>query len=109
MEDSERGSGSHWVAMIKRDDISFYFDSFGFIPPIAIIDFLKPSKIAYSDNDIQYLTSVQCGLYCIAWMKYMQGSKNMLKRYNNFINLFSEDETKNDKILFKILQMEMMI
>jgi len=106
MQNSDRGNGTHWVAIVKRDDISFYFDSYGFIPPIAIIDFLKPSKIAYTDNDIQFLTSVQCGYFCIAWGKYMKNSKNMLKDYNSFINIFSENEKLNDTILLTILKKE---
>jgi hypothetical protein len=106
MEDSNVGNGSHWVAMIKRDDTSLYFDSYGFICPIAVIDFLKPSKIAYTDNDIQFLTSVQCGLFCIAFLKYMKGSNFLLKDYNDFINIFSENEKLNDQILFAILKKE---
>ena len=106
MQNSTEGNGSHWIAFIKRDDTSFYFDSYGFVPPIAIIDFLKPSKIAYSDNDVQYLTSQECGWYCISFLKYMQNSKNILVDYNKFINLFSEDEKKNDKILFDVLSVE---
>jgi hypothetical protein len=111
MEDSNKGSGSHWCSIMKRGDVSIYFDSYGFPPPIAIMDFLRPSKIAYSSNDIQYLTSVLCGYFCISWMKYMQpyknaGSKKLLEKYDQFINLFSENEKQNDNILKEILNIE---
>lgn len=109
MQNVDDGPGTHWVAMIKRPNISLYFDSYGFPPAISMIDFLRPSKIAYSSNDIQYLKSILCGYFVIAWLKYLQpfnDVKILLQKYDEFINLFSEDERKNDLILKKLLKLK---
>ena len=109
MQNSNAGNGTHWVCCVKRTNLSIYFDSFGFTAPIAVIDFLKPSVIAYSNNDIQFMASSACGWFCIAFLKFIQRYINgnhepLLNKYNQFITMFSEDEVKNDAILTKLLE-----
>jgi len=106
LQNSNDGNGTHWTCLLKRNDVSLYFDSYGFICPISVIDFLKPSIISYNINDIQHLNSILCGYFCIGIMKYLlpyvNDTKKLLNKYNDFINLFSESEIKNDKILMKL-------
>jgi hypothetical protein len=107
MQDSGVGEGTHWVAFIKNKGTSYYFDSYGISPPIAVMDFLKGSKIGYSSNDIQSLSSGECGWFCLAFLLCLQDMRNALSKYNNFVNLFSENEEKNDAILYKLLGLEL--
>ena len=103
MQDSGVGEGTHWLELIKNKGVSYYFDSYDVSPPIAVMDFLKGSKIGYSINDIQSISSGECGFFCLGWFKYLKGSKNIAKDYDDFINLFSENEERNDAILYKLL------
>ena len=96
--------GSHWVAMIKRGNIILYFDSFGAIPIKSIVKNKGKNKLAYSNYIVQDLDSTQRGLFCIAFLHYIQYNKgNLADIYNDFINLFEHDTTLNDKILFEYL------
>ena len=72
--DDEDGSGTHWVCVVNSKDSKYvlYYDSFGvpFIDP-KIYTFLKTSKkkILYNQNQIQDITSVLCGYYCLKIIK----------------------------------------
>ena len=93
--------GDHWVALHCREDVSFYFDSFG-IPLIEtdIIQFMKKyyKKVIYNRKCIQDVSSVACGLFCISFIKNVYS----LKSYNLFVNHFTFNNLKaND---FKVLQ-----
>ena len=51
MNDAVDG-GSHWVALYLTTKQAFYFDSFGIMPPLDVIDFVKRMGIhllVYSD------------------------------------------------------------
>lgn len=110
MEDFEDGNGTHWVmCKIFKDGNALYFDSFGMREPIEVSDFLKPFKpYAYNHRVIQDLTSIRCGLFCIACDLYMQKHYNKNKdfgdNYDDFINLFSANKKSNDKILNELLK-----
>jgi len=122
MQDSDKGSGTHWVlAKIysdeERDDEnsssssdsedekfkSLYFDSFGLGMPIEVSNFLKPFRPVYCNNrQIQNIASTQCGWYCLAcdyYLEHAQHSKTYLDDYGKFINIFSDNPTKNLTIL----------
>lgn len=94
LEDSDgHQGGTHWVAM-WNDKEKKYFDSFGVICPEEIIKkFKKP--IFWSDKKIQHIKSTNCGWFCICFLYCMQHNKD----YNEFLNMFSENSLKNDKIL----------
>lgn len=96
------GSGTHWVAIVVLSNKLFYFDSFGCIPPIEVLRWKGKYKLGYSNFIIQDLKSTECGLYCIAFLHYIQKNKgDPTNNYNDFINLFEDTSFYNDAILFR--------
>src|SRR5215468_6955123 len=67
--DSNKGPGTHWVAVKKRGDKILYFDPFGIQPPKEVIRYYKPLKIYYSTRKIQKLNATNCGKLCINFLK----------------------------------------
>ena len=86
--------GTHFVAIyISSKNQLFYFDSFGFLPPIwnkPLLHFLKP----WLENDqfqivlyhpIQNFNSLFCGWFCAAFCLVIG---NNLMPIKNFIQIF---------------------
>lgn len=100
----ERNTGTHWTGLYikKNDDKAFYFDSFGFPPPQIIIKILKKQNIKcqYSLKLIQNINSSTCGMYVISFLLYLY-KKNYT--FENFLKLFSEIPSQNNKILDEML------
>jgi hypothetical protein len=64
LQDSDKGSGTHWTAIYKiNDGFSFYYDSFGFPAPENIEDTLH--KYEYNKNKFKILTLQVAGF--IVW------------------------------------------
>jgi hypothetical protein len=98
--DSSDNNGTHWVAYIYRKNISFYFDSFGIIPPLEVIDYSQCNKILYNNFIIQEKYSVLCGWYCIDFINYMMNQKTLNKEaYESFTHQFQNNEHVNDSIV----------
>lgn len=102
MQDHDKGHGTHWVfAKIFETGHGLYFDSFGFSPPINVQQFLKPcSPYAVNNRDIQDYYSENCGRFCLV-------CDALVKEYNdysNFLELWSDDKKRNDKILNELLK-----
>jgi hypothetical protein len=82
-----------------------YFDSYGIAPPKEVEQYVKKindCKIVYSTRQIQKLQTTECGYHCLSMlynMQYKRRSDNMIKDYENYINKFSNDLTKNLEIL----------
>ena len=78
--------GEHWVALKRKGDMYYYFDSFGL--PIVdrdIIKFMRDcEKVHYSKICIQDINSFKCGKFCIVFIKIV----NSLIDYLNFIKCF---------------------
>lgn len=98
--------GSHWVALFIDHHMNpYYFDSFGFPPPQDVIKFCKKTnkKIAYSQKQIQDVKSHCCGYYALSFCKYMSNKSDprlsTLNKFDNFLNMFSDDVKKNEQIL----------
>ena len=94
LQDSNK-SGSHWVSYCKRKDKIFYFNSYGvaFIPDIIKKQYPK-HKFICSIYRIQSMDSIQCGRYCILFVKSDIKNKN---DYNNFLLKFEKNNfLKND-------------
>lgn len=109
MEDEKDGNGTHWVfCKISEGKPAIYFDSFGVYPPEDVKKFLKPLKIMYNDRQIQNINSDMCGYYCSAlayFLKYDANPKKILEdNFFDFLNMFSDDTKKNDKILREYLK-----
>jgi hypothetical protein len=100
--------GSHWTALNINKNKGIYFDSFGCMPPQNVISFVKQKpniKFGYNNFIIQDLESEKCGFYCIAFLLFLNRSKNkdIYKATNDFIELFKDNTLENDEILKKYL------
>ena len=104
MQNERDGNGTHWVAM-KYGSIIEYYDSFGFYPPIEIMERAK-RDILYSSKQIQDIKSTACGWFCIACIiddYYANPTLNQKRKFENFAQRFSVDTTKNDSILYQLI------
>jgi len=104
LQSSTQGDGTHWTALIIRNDTALYFDSFGAPPSTEIIDFVKKRKrihLAFNNEIIQDLKSSNCGYYCLALILYVKhhGSIPLVQSAEDFTRLFMDDTKKNDAIL----------
>src|SRR5436190_23626312 len=77
--DSNKGFGTHWVAVKKRGDKILYFDPFGIQPPKEVIRYYKPLKVYYSTTKVQKLNATNFGKLCIQFLK----SKKFFSIYKN--------------------------
>ena len=92
-----------------RDKQAIYFDSFGCVPPLNVINFVKQrskTKLGYNNFIIQDLKSDACGFYCIGFILFVSQSKNknIYKSTNDFIKMFKDDTLKNALILKEYLE-----
>jgi len=105
MQSSSAGSGTHWIAFFLFKNICYYFDSFGAPPPVEIINFIKKKKgshLLFNNFIIQDLKSSNCGYFSLAFLLYMYQNRqksNLKEVFNEFVNNFADDTTKNDEIL----------
>ena len=105
LQSSTQGNGTHWTALAVIDNQVCAFDSFGAVPSTEIVKWKGTKSLAYSKYIIQDLNSTQCGLYCIAWLHYIQTNRlNIANRYNDFVNMFDPDTKSNDRILMSYLK-----
>jgi len=98
--------GTHWVCFYIEKKHACYFDSFGFIPPLQIRHFLKRyMPIAYSTKQVQNPRSHACGYYCLYFFWYMTRNKKvpLTKRFDMFMDLWSDDVSENQDRLKKYL------
>lgn len=66
--DSSTGSGTHWVAYYKNNNLTKYFDSFGNLqPPLELIKYLGP-HITYNYTKHQDYSTVNCGHLCLKFL-----------------------------------------
>lgn len=71
--DSIEGPGTHWVAYCKMQDIVYYFDSFGNLPPpIELIQYFGNNRIFYNNFNYQKFNTVICGQLCLVFLCKIQ-------------------------------------
>ena len=99
--DKSDGDGTHWTLCYKHPLKSYYFDSYGFVPPIEVEVKLKPYH--FNDEDIQDWNSKACGWYSLAFIKFLHDKQDKEVAFKEFLNLFSKKTTENDDILSKYL------
>ena len=86
-------------------NICYYFDSFGASPPLEVMDFIKKKKgshLLFNNFIIQNIKSSNCGYFALAFLLYMYQNRqksNLKEVFNEFVNNFADDTTKNDDIL----------
>ena len=110
--------GTHWVALVVRDNQAFYFDSFGAKCDNYVVEYCRRNRLNLAINVyiVQDLKSTECGLFCVALFKYLKTGKipkgiprefprnRLLELCNDFINLFEPDTRENDGILYQLLK-----
>ena len=62
--DESDNMGTHWTCLFIKDDKLIYFDSYGFAPPLEVLDYYKGENRFYNTFKIQKY-GVMCGHYCI--------------------------------------------
>ncbi len=67
------GTGTHWICWFNDNKSKFVetFNSMGLPPPEKIVNFLRTSGKQIQYNDIQYQPkdSINCGWYCVHYIK----------------------------------------
>jgi hypothetical protein len=102
LQPSTEGNGSHWCGLYYNFDKSYWFDSFGFVPPEEIELLLQDYD--YNDNDVQNINSSSCGFYVIAFIKFLYNKKDKYIAYKTFLNLFKTNTFQNERILKSLLE-----
>lgn len=68
--DSSDNPGTHWVAYVKYNSNSEYFDSFGNLkPPLELIKYLKDTSLKYNYIQHQTFGTTNCGHLCLRFLK----------------------------------------
>lgn len=65
-------AGTHWVSLYTDKDKTYYFDSFGDIPPQEVLSW-SPKPVVFNDYQIQHFSSKMCGEHSIGALGVMQG------------------------------------
>ena len=68
----------------KKGKDTFYFDSYGFQPPIELIAYIK-SPICYNSERVQQNGEVFCGYLCLFALKQLSLENNLQAVINYFI------------------------
>lgn len=67
--DSIKGPGTHWVAYKKKGRKSYYFDSFGNLPPPQELIRYLDGSIEYNYVTYQDYDTYICGHLCLEFLK----------------------------------------
>ena len=101
--DSSGTDGSHWLALIIRDGLAFYCDSFGQIYPTEIEAFCRYQQVkhlAYNTKEIQYINDFHCGFYALSLLYFVQHNKgNLYDVVEEYLQMFSKIPKNNLAIL----------
>jgi len=96
--------GTHWVGVYIEGNKAGYFDSFGFPPPVQIHHFIEKFRpYAVNKKHIQNVRGGACAWYVIYFLWFMVNHKNIPfnKRFDQFLELWDDDPTKNKALLEK--------
>ena len=109
--ENDNETGSHWVCCIMKNGQKLYCDSFGCVPSLEVEKYLHKSKSKYMFNNriIQDLHSVECGLFSLALIiyvdKFYNKTNDLFECANEFYELFDHNNLKNnDKIIKKMFK-----
>lgn len=102
--DDSNGNGTHWTSLYFHPLNSYYFDSYGFVPPLEVEQKIKP--YLYNDADIQDFNSKACGYYALAFIKFLYDKTNKEVAFKEFLRQFKNNTKENDNILQKYLNLD---
>jgi hypothetical protein len=80
--DDSSGSGTHWVAWIKKRTEKYYFDGYGLPPPDELLKYLH-SPVYYNSERIQPDNEVFCGHLCLYVLKMVGDGMNFQEVINS--------------------------
>jgi hypothetical protein len=110
LQSNNQGHGTHWTALIISQKESFYFDAFGVLPSLEVIQFCKKRKgthLYFNNWIVQDIESELCGWYCLGLLLYnkLYGNKYATLREccNAYINMFHDNTKSNGDILKRFL------
>ena len=96
LENSDQ-KGSHWVALSRKNNDIFVFDSFGIGDiPINLYKIYKNYDTITNLYRIQDLNSSLCGLFCVLFCLYKVDSKN---KFISFLNLFNPNNSFKNELI----------
>ena len=103
IESKKGGKIGHWVGLLMTSSEAIYFDSMGErLYDENIIKYLLShyNCIFYNPLKIQHKSSVKCGLFCVAFVKFVKSKGD----FKQFIEMFTKvDLKKNDCIVQKMI------
>jgi hypothetical protein len=100
--------GTHWTAFWVHHNQGVYFDPFGLTPPAQVDRMLDGLDDAwYSDMEVQDVNRGYCGIYCLAFLHFMNQHPqfNLEERLDRFLLLWDRDTSKNEKRLLHLIRL----
>lgn len=94
--DISTGKGIHWMCLFSKNDVSYYFDSYGLPPPIEVLQYCINRERYYNQYPIQFDDKVEilCGHYCVYVLYKLYNGFDFericieLYKYGNLENIF---------------------
>lgn len=96
-------NGTHFVAILKKNNSIFYFDSFGKnCDNEFILNFINSLSDNYYFNNfqIQTQTSIFCGIFCLGFLLSCQ---KLNYKPEEYLNMFYFKKEKNDNIVTQFI------
>ena len=101
--DKRSGGGTHWVGLAIFDDDVYICDSLGYLMPnqhfpnelIKFLHLITFQRNLHITRKLQATNSNTCGYYTVLFVHMF----SLKKSFNNFLNLFSHNAHKNDKLV----------
>ena len=97
LQDSDKGGGTHWVALKMFPGVAFYFDSFGMLPPIEVLYFVNPygkkiRDLFINKKHIQNENGAYCGQYSLNFLQHMTKNRtpSLTKRFELFLKPWAD-------------------
>ena len=99
MQNSDKGSGTHWVAFYLCRPIGIYYDSFGIVPPIAIKQYMQRvrKRNIFCDTDEQNIKSHLCGYFCVYVLRELISGRKI-------VDIIADDFVNNTQLNDAILE-----
>lgn len=63
--DHSNNNGTHWTCLFIKNNVAYYFDSFGFEPPLEVINYCNCRDRNFNTFPIQKASEIICGHYSI--------------------------------------------
>jgi hypothetical protein len=79
--------GTHWVAarISSEAPIVYYFDSFGFPPPMEVVNAARPGRgILYADSKRQKINESNCGFRAAQFLEKLYDGSTQKKEIETF-------------------------